>query len=161
MLVGAVAFALFCHGKISRASCITSIVLAFYLSFVAEITIFSRIPFDYSQYEFELFWSYKAIADGSETLFAQIIWNIILFIPIGLMLMKLLAFKNKLVISIFCGFVMSAFIEVIQLISHRGLFEFDDIFHNTIGTVIGIGIYVLVSRLPSIFVSSKKRSINN
>ena len=73
LLVGAVAFVLFRIGKINGASCITSMILAFYLSFVAEITIFSRIPFDYSHYEFELFWSYKAIADGSETLLAQII----------------------------------------------------------------------------------------
>lgn len=161
LLVGAVAFVLFRIGKINGASCITSMILAFYLSFVADITFFSRIPFDYSHYEFELFWSYKAIADGSETLLAQIICNIILFIPIGLLLMKLLTFKKRLFFSIICGCVLSALIEVIQLLSHRGLFEFDDIFHNTIGTVIGIGIYVLVSKLLSIFVSSKKRNINN
>ena len=158
LLIGAVAFALFRNGKINGSSCITSMVLAFYLSFVAEITVFSRIPSDYSQYKSDLFWSYKAIADGTPNLLAQVIWNIILFIPIGLLLMKLLTFKNKCVISVFCGFVLSSVIELIQLFFHRGWFEFDDIFHNTIGTLIGIGIYVLVARLLSVFVSSKKHN---
>lgn len=158
LLVGVVAFTLFRSSKINCASCITSIVLAFYLSFVAEITIFSRIPSDYSQYKSDLFWSYRAIADGTPNLLAQVIWNIILFIPIGLLLMKLFTFKNKWVISGFCGFVLSSVIEVIQLIFHRGWFEFDDIFHNTIGTVIGIGIYVLVARPIYYFISCKKRN---
>ncbi|MBR2992893.1 MAG: VanZ family protein [Clostridiales bacterium] len=155
LLVGAVAFIIFRNGKINGASCITSALLAFYLSFVAEITIFSRNPSDYTEYKFDLFWSYSAIADGSPTLLAQVIWNIILFIPIGLLLMKLLTLRNKWVISVLCGFVLSSVIEVFQLILHRGWFELDDIFHNTIGTIIGIVIYILVSRLFSVFLRCK------
>lgn len=161
LLVGAVAFIIFRNGKINGASCITSALLAFYLSFVAEITLFSRNPSDYTERKFDLFWSYRAIADGSSTLLAQVIWNIILFIPIGLLLMKLMTFRNKWVISVLFGFVLSSVIEVIQLILHRGWFELDDIFHNTIGTVIGIGIYILVAKVISVFVISKKRNKNN
>lgn len=61
--------------------------------------------------------------------------------------MLLLTCKNKWLISIIIGSLLSTVIEVIQLISHRGLFEFDDIFHNTLGTVIGIGVFVLITRL--------------
>ena len=61
--------------------------------------------------------------------------------------MLLLTCKHKLVISIITGSLLSLVIEVIQLISHRGLFEFDDIFHNTLGTVVGIGVFVLITRL--------------
>lgn len=75
--------------------------------------------------------------------------------------MKLLTFKNKIVISFFCGFALSSVIEVIQFVFHRGLFEFDDIFHNTIGTVIGIGIYVLLVRILSVFISGKKGNKND
>ena len=39
---------------------------------------------------------------------------------------------------------MSGLIEVVQLILHRGLFEFDDIVHNTFGTVIGIGVFIFI-----------------
>ena len=35
-------------------------------------------------------------------------------------------------------------VELLQLISLRGLFEFDDILHNTLGTFIGVSIYMIV-----------------
>ena len=38
-------------------------------------------------------------------------------------------------------------IELVQLMSRRGLFEFDDIIHNTIGTAIGFGLIVLIQKL--------------
>jgi len=49
-------------------------------------------------------------------------------------------------IHIACGLLLSSSIEFIQLISHRGLFEFDDIIHNTLGTIIGIGMFLFISR---------------
>ena len=39
------------------------------------------------------------------------------------------------------GFFTSFTIEVMQLLLKRGLFEFDDMFHNTIGVAIGYWIY--------------------
>lgn len=50
-----------------------------------------------------------------------------------------LAFVISIMLS--CG------IEVTQLLLHRGLFEFDDIIHNTFGAVAGIVLYLLVSAL--------------
>ena len=44
-------------------------------------------------------------------------------------------------------------IELLQLISRRGLFEFDDILHNMLGAFIGVSIFVLVET-----VVKKKRS---
>lgn len=93
------------------------------------------------------FWSYRAILSGNTDLLSEVLWNVVLFIPIGILIMLLLTCKNKWVISIIIGSLLSTVIEVIQLISHRGLFEFDDIFHNTLGTVIGIGVFVLITRL--------------
>lgn len=37
------------------------------------------------------------------------------------------------------------FIELTQLIIHRGLFEFDDIIHNTAGTIIGVVLVMLIA----------------
>jgi glycopeptide antibiotics resistance protein len=39
------------------------------------------------------------------------------------------------------GFLTSFTIELLQLILKRGLFEFDDMFHNTIGVGIGYGVW--------------------
>ena len=90
---------------------------------------------------------------------SEVFWNVVLFIPIGVLLMLLLTSKRKWLISVICGFVLTTAIELIQLIFHRGLFEFDDIFHNTLGTVIGIGIYVLVVKLSVLLFSIKEHNV--
>ena len=45
-------------------------------------------------------------------------------------------------------------IEILQLVTSRGLCEFDDVFHNMIGAVIGIGIAVVIEKMVS---ASKER----
>jgi glycopeptide antibiotics resistance protein len=42
---------------------------------------------------------------------------------------------------ILLGFFTSLTIEILQLVAKRGLFEFDDIFHNTLGVAIGYWIW--------------------
>ena len=41
----------------------------------------------------------------------------------------------------------SLLIELAQLISYRGLFEFDDVIHNALGTAIGVLIVLGMKRL--------------
>ena len=51
-----------------------------------------------------------------------------------------------------CGFVLSLFVEVIQLVSYRGTFDLDDLLHNTTGTVIGCILYiVLLNKFQKIY----------
>ena len=38
-------------------------------------------------------------------------------------------------------------IELIQLLTRRGLFEFDDIIHNIVGAMIGFGIWVTAKKV--------------
>jgi glycopeptide antibiotics resistance protein len=42
---------------------------------------------------------------------------------------------------------LSITIELLQLVTSRGLCEFDDVFHNMIGAVIGIGIVMIGRKL--------------
>ena len=63
----------------------------------------------------------------------ETIANIISFVPIGLLCGK----KWK---GILVGINFSVFIEIIQLLSRKGFFEIDDLFNNTIGTLIGVSI---------------------
>ena len=80
------------------------------------------------------FWSYIDPA-----LRQEILLNILLFIPVGLL------GRTWRIIPVSAFF--SAAIELSQLISHRGLFEFDDIIHNTLGTAIGYLVVVGVRKL--------------
>ena len=122
-------------------------LIAFYLSFVATITVIARIPSHLAQYQLTVFWTYRAIANGDTHYCAEIFWNIILFIPIGFLIMLLLTNRHRWLTTLISGFLLSVAIELIQLSFHRGLFEFDDMIHNTLGTVIGIGAFAFVEFL--------------
>ena len=151
LLVAIIAGLLLTFGKIKIQTCISLPLLAFYISFAATITIIARNTSLYTKYNLMPFWTYRAVLEGRTDLLSEILWNVVLFVPIGLLLMLLLTCKKRWLISIAIGVFLSSAIEVIQLIFHRGLFEFDDIFHNTLGTLIGIGIYVVAARLISKF----------
>lgn len=88
-------------------------------------------------------------------LIAENFWNIILFIPIGILLSVLISQKNAW-FSIILSLILSAALEVTQLITHRGLFEFDDIIHNVLGAVIGVMLYMLSKNLREKFQDRKR-----
>ena len=67
---------------------------------------------------------------GYWTIGWQIIGNIAILIPIGILLSD---YKHFLAVD----FIISITIELLQLVTLRGLFEFDDILNNTIGALIG------------------------
>ena len=154
---GVIGYLLFRNGRIKVVSFIAMPLLAFYLSFVAKVTIFSRFPFYEPRYMLVPFWSYRAIAEGKTGLISEVFWNVVLFIPIGILFMLLLTFKHKRIITVIIGFLLTSFIELIQLIFHRGYFEFDDIFHNTLGTVIGIGVYLMAAKILTLLGHSVRK----
>ena len=41
-------------------------------------------------------------------------------------------------------------IEILQLVSRRGLCEIDDVVHNMIGAVIGVGIVMLIRKISRV-----------
>lgn len=106
------------------------------VAFVLNETIFSREVSEEYKYNYHLFWSYKADDPFTHYYFWQNVWNVILFIPIGLLLP--LAFKRcRWWTAFLLGFCFSCFIEILQLVSMRGFSELDDVFHNTLGCMIG------------------------
>ena len=100
-------------------------LLAGYLFLILVVTVLDRSPGPKMTYELIPFWSY-----GVKSLRMEILLNIILFIPVGL-----LAPKWKTV-GLAAG--NSMLIELAQMVSFRGLFEFDDVIHNALGTAVGV-----------------------
>ena len=70
---------------------------------------------------------------------SQTILNLILFIPIGYWL-KHLKISSVLLISL----LLITSIELLQFVSHRGVFDVVDILINTIGIIIGYIIFKIV-----------------
>ena len=109
-----------------------------YIFLVLCTTIFYREETFEKRYYLHPLWSYSVLYNK---LLAQIIMNVILFVPIGFFAGG--ALKKKHIWHAFgFGFILSLFIEVTQLISTRGVFNVDDIIHNTLGCMMGFLCFV-------------------
>ena len=71
---------------------------------------------------------------------ANFLGNIILFMPVGMLLPVVTDWKKMWKIMVM-GAGFSFFIEIIQLITSRGYFDLDDIILNSLGALIGFGLY--------------------
>jgi glycopeptide antibiotics resistance protein len=134
------------YGKLAEIRPAAMVLLSVYVFLVFASTVFSRkVKADYA-YEFVPFWSYRRIMAGSRSLFWEDVFNVIMLIPVGFLLPACKKNGAKSGIGIrgimLITFLISLTIEMLQLVLKRGLFEFDDMFHNTLGGVIGYGIYV-------------------
>lgn len=110
------------------------IILAASIALVLWITLFSRIGFD-ARNAYPPLWSYRAIASGSLRIIFEVIGNVILFIPIGIVAVLILRFSIWQ--TILLGFSLSLLIECSQWFFWLGAFEIDDLIHNTLGAAIG------------------------
>lgn len=116
-------------------------VLFGYLFLVYGSTVFFRSPSAISQYNIVPFWSYVAAINGEEELLSENILNVIVFIPIGFLFgyTSTKPWIRALIIGIF----ISVSIEGLQFLLKRGFSELDDVFHNTLGFMIGYSFYAL------------------
>ena len=113
-------------------------LLAGYLFFALAVTVLNRSPFTGNHFQPQLFWSWNV-----PRLRDQIIMNVIGFIPVGFLLASVLSSTSlSIFLSIPIASLISLSIELLQLITSRGLFEFDDVFHNSLGAVIGVGLFI-------------------
>ena len=117
------------------------LLFAEYLFIIYGITvIFRDVNPNYSNY-LTPFWNYKEIIYGEDlSLLYEVIMNVVLFIPIGVLWGS--QSKNKLkkqqwIVAFALGLGLSIGIEVLQLVFKKGSFEIDDIIHNTLGCLIG------------------------
>lgn len=130
-------------------------LLILYLYLMFGSTVFSRVPTAASQANLNLFWEYKSmLAQHSWYLAKQIFLNIAMLMPVGF-LFPLARGRRCFWQTLLFGFACSLSIEVMQYIFHCGLFEFDDIFNNTLGTFVGYMIYRIF--IPKRAVSRKRR----
>ena len=113
-------------------------LLAAWAFYVFSLAVLSRGSQPEAQYMLRLFWSYENWREGWE----QIVANVAVFVPLGFLLGLLTGWKGVL-----AGAGFSLLIELLQLLLRRGVFEFDDLFHNTLGALLGVSLAVLLLRL--------------
>lgn len=108
-----------------------------YTFLILAETVLIRKPFVGEHIKLELLWSWRAWSVQKE----QILTNIIMFVPVGVLVGWIWRWKG---LGVAAG--LSVGIEILQLVTSRGLCEFDDVFHNMIGAVIGVGIVMVVGK---------------
>ena len=67
--------------------------------------------------------------------------NILLFVPFGYLLPMLWKRADRWWKVLLCGFAASLVIELLQLVTRYGMFDLDDLMHNTLGALLGWGCY--------------------
>ena len=72
----------------------------------------------------------------------QILTNVIMFVPVGVLAGSIWRWKG-----LWTAAGLSIAIELLQLVTSRGLCEFDDVIHNMVGAVIGVGIVMIGRKL--------------
>ena len=136
------------------------IVLAAYLAAFLWLTLAGRRSMIDENLKMEFLWSYReafSLEGGFRVvrlgIARQILLNILVMIPLGYMLPLVLEnARHPLRWTALCGFALSLLVELLQYVMHLGYLELDDLFNNTLGCLIGIGIFILlkwgIGRIP-------------
>ena len=130
-----------------------------YLSVVIGVTLLSR-SFRTDRAIQPLFYSYRdAWINFSNAAWRNIILNICMFIPFGIWLPLGIKGFRKFWRIYLAGFTFTLFIEHIQLFFRFGIFELDDILGNTVGTMIGYGLFATAVFIINIIQKRKPENV--
>ena len=132
----------------SMADALKKSALLEYFFLVFCSTVYCRPARDEMEYMLTPFWKYW-IAFRFANMFGiwEIVMNVVLFMPVGFLaptfLKSVRIIKNEFVRVLFFCMLCSITIELLQLVLRRGMCETDDLTHNTLGALIGYGVYRL------------------
>lgn len=117
-----------------------AVLAAAYGTFLLTITLLGRAGGNESSWD-RLFAIYVRAFSGDLGAAFDILYNIVLFIPAGV-----LAFRWRTKYALIGLAVIPLCIEIAQLITSRGVFEIADIINNFIGGAIGLFLARMVGR---------------
>ena len=110
-------------------------LLAGYVFLILAYTLLTRQSFVGKHLQLVFLWSWKEWKAQRN----QIITNILMFIPVGIFAEKLWKWRGIVI-----GIGLSCMIEALQYLTARGLCEYDDVLHNSLGALIGVVIVMLI-----------------
>ena len=116
---------------------------------ILYMTLLTREPSaDHKNMLLYPFWEYVNLFQHFDLSHAHdIIPNIALFIPFGFSVPLCFSKMRKLKTMALCAALVSGSIELIQLVFHLGWCEVDDVFNNTVGACIGLGLYKIFEKI--------------
>lgn len=144
LLCIATVMSLFYGGKKRGIHTFISVFLIEYITLIYCYTVFFRKYLNNSGLKLIPFWSYNMETTSLRSaIYIENVMNILMFVPMGFLLgcvNKDIGWKRVMVIAV----CISASIEILQFILHRGITEVDDVIHNTLGAIVGFGLYSII-----------------
>ena len=145
--------------KATAARICLAAMLVGYLGIYVWLTILYRKTTAEPQTEFRLFWSYREAFSFEGGLHIarlgvarQILLNILVYVPLGLLLpIAFRSTKRRWLWPIPVVLALSLATELTQYLTHRGLCEPDDVFHNLLGCLLGMGMLCAGTRAMDLF----------
>ena len=131
------------YSKMKYKTIIRFNILFLYMAVILYFTVMSRSSGNTSQINLVPFWSYTKFSH--EDVRWQIYMNVFLFIIFGFLIPW--ATNLSFLQTIILGCIFSMFVEILQYYFRVGLCEFDDVFHNTLGTALGYLYWKLLCRI--------------
>ncbi|MCD7922224.1 MAG: VanZ family protein [Clostridiales bacterium] len=104
-----------------------------------RVYCYNLIPFR----EIRRFLTYRAQL-GFPAVFLNLAGNILIFMPFGFLLPTMSRKLRGFFRVVLLGFELSLAVECVQLVTRTGSFDVDDMILNTLGSVIGVLIYMVV-----------------
>lgn len=147
ILFAIIALALVIRNCIRYSEEMNTLYVVFFLAYCALVvfaTLYSRVGSWQTGIQMTPFLRVsEAVQMGDYELMGHDALNIAMFVPLGLLipLMNRRVF-DKLSYAVLFGMIASTTIETVQMLTHLGMFDIDDIIANVLGAVIG---YVLCS----------------
>lgn len=130
---------------LNKKSAVLSVMLGGFLATLCSLTLLNReVGSVEKSFEWRPLWSYQeAILEGNRILGSEIVFNILLFIPFGILMAVFFKAYGNVKWTAKVATILSLIIELTQGGLKIGLFEFDDILNNVLGAVIGVWVWSL------------------
>lgn len=134
--------------KRNTLSVICVIIFVAYIFMVLWITLLGRKANGSVNMLLSPFWEYKKFFQHMSFHTAHdIVLNMLMFMPFGFLLPLSFPKMSHLKYIIIFAVLFFALIETGQLLFSRGWCEFDDIFNNTVGAIIGYLVYIIYIKI--------------
>ncbi|ANF98786.1 hypothetical protein AR543_12645 [Paenibacillus bovis] len=123
-----------------------TLLLLYWMFFAFGRSYHPEAPYRYNWIPFQTIMDFALLKVGSPLdMLINLLGNIGVFVPFGLLIPWIWSVKMR---HFLVGFIGCIFVvEVIQMLSHRGTFDVDDIWLNTLGAWIGYMLWSGIKRI--------------
>lgn len=124
--------------SITKTQGVVALLLSCWLLLVLALTIASRGANYTGRFNIDFFSGYiNAWNKWSFSELQLILFNMLMFVPLGFLLPLLWQKAERFKVIFLVSVSTTALIEISQLLTGTGIFEFDDLFHNCLGSLFG------------------------